>query len=187
MIQNLASKSFLSSLEASWISGSSKSDPSVSSSGEGSSARREDSDRERNLSTTENRGNQGVFSASFQGEPRSMQSNASTLREGCTVRGAFECDGDLLIDGFLEGDLLVGGLLTVSETATVRANVRASSVRVFGRVLGDISAEGKIELHSGSQVRGNIKAKRLLIQDGVIFDGRCAMLDANREVNQEAV
>ena len=99
----------------------------------------------------------------------------SMIKEGCIIRGAFECEGDLVLGGFVEGDLLVHGELTILESGDVKANIRAFSVIVFGRVVGDIRASELIKLHSNAQVRGNIKTKRLLIQDGVVFDGRCEM------------
>jgi len=100
---------------------------------------------------------------------------SSILKEDCTVRGAFECAGDLEVDGFLEGDLLVGGSLTVSETGIVRANCRARNAIISGKVVGDLICSDKIELLSGAEIRGNIKTKRLSIQDGVVFDGRVEM------------
>lgn len=104
-----------------------------------------------------------------------LQPNSSALMEDCTVRGAFECAKDLRIDGFLEGDLSVGGVLTVGETGIVRANCRSKSAKVYGKIVGDLICTDKIELMAGSEMRGNIKTKRLLIEDGVVFDGRVEM------------
>lgn len=145
---NLSSKHFLSSLDGPWSSGSSP----VSG-----------DDR--------SQAGSGRLGNKFSGS----DSSGSRLQEGCSLRGAFECKGDLLLEGFIEGDVVVGGQLIVAESATIRANVRAKSVRVFGRVLGDLLCSDLIELHVGSQVRGNLKTRRLLIQDGVTFDGRCEM------------
>jgi len=99
----------------------------------------------------------------------------SVLMNGCTIRGACEIRGNFVLDGFMEGDLVVEGELTVSETGHLRANVRAQSVKVFGQVVGDIICTEKAELHAGAAVRGNIKTKRLVVQDGVVFDGRLEM------------
>ncbi len=104
-----------------------------------------------------------------------INTQTSTLGEGCTLRGAFECRGDLQLDGFIEGDIVVDGTIRIGESATIRANVRARSVVVFGKVIGDILCSDRIELHAGAQVRGNVKTRRMIIQDGVIFDGRCEM------------
>lgn len=110
-----------------------------------------------------------------------LKSQASTIGEGCTLRGAFECRGDLQIDGFVEGDIVVDGTIRIGEAATIRANIRARSVFVFGKVIGDILCSDRIELHAGAQVRGNLKTRRMIIQDGVIFDGRCEMAIEKKE------
>lgn len=106
---------------------------------------------------------------------REESPKSSILMEDCTVRGAFECAGDLEIGGFLEGDLLVGGVLSVGESGIVRANCRAKSAVILGKVVGDLFCSDKIELLSGAEIRGNIKAQRLSIEDGVVFDGRVEM------------
>ncbi len=124
---------------------------------------------ESNTSSTTFNSNSNTYAAT-QSKPKS-----STLLEDCTVRGAFECSGDLEVQGFLEGDVLVGGVLTVGESGIVRANCRAESAVISGKVVGDLICSEKIELLSGAEIRGNIKSKRLSIQDGVVFDGRVEM------------
>lgn len=117
-----------------------------------------------------------------------QQSNTqSVLHDGCSIRGAFECVGDLRLDGFIEGDVVVDGTITIGESALIRANVRARSAVVFGRVVGDIICADRIELHVGAQVRGNIKTRKLVIQDGVIFDGRCEMAQDKSDVKNSDI
>jgi cytoskeletal protein CcmA (bactofilin family) len=106
---------------------------------------------------------------------KNVGSRTSILIEGCSVRGAFESKGDFELNGYIEGDVVVEGVLTVGESAVVRANIRARSAVIFGRVIGDLLVSDRIELHAGAQVRGNIKTRKLLIHDGVVFDGRCEM------------
>lgn len=106
---------------------------------------------------------------------KSSALSESVLLEGCSVRGAFETKGNFRLDGFIEGDVVVEGIITIGESAVVRANIRARTAIVFGKVVGDILCSDKIELQAGAQVRGNIKTRKLLIQDGVVFDGRCEM------------
>ena len=46
---------------------------------------------------------------------------------------------------------------------------------IGGQFYGDIDAENKIELQSGSHLEGDIKTKRLVIDEGVFFEGNCSM------------
>lgn len=108
---------------------------------------------------------------------RSAKTLDSAISFGSIVKGIVTFDGSVRIDGTLEGDLTCSADLSVGEAGKVKANVRADVVKVFGTVLGDISAETLIELFSGARVIGNLKAQRIAIHDGVNFDGQCKMLE----------
>lgn len=162
---NFSSKNFLGSLDTPWSSGSAGQRSPENASG--------DPVQLKNYSSIE------IGGAKY-------EERSSNLKEGTLIRGAFECKGDLVLEGFIEGDVVVEGTLTVLESGTVRANVRAASVKVFGKIVGDIYCSERIELHAGAQVRGNLKTARLLIQDGVVFDGRCEMLQ-HKDPEQDEV
>jgi len=54
--------------------------------------------------------------------------------------------------------------------------IRAVSIFVAGSVRGNLEAADKVELKPNAQIRGNVRAARLRIADGVIFEGRCEMI-----------
>jgi cytoskeletal protein CcmA (bactofilin family) len=56
------------------------------------------------------------------------------------------------------------------------------SLTVQGTVIGAIQAVDKIDMLSGAEVRGDCVAARLRIADGVLFEGRCSMTGAGKEV-----
>ena len=64
----------------------------------------------------------------------------------------------------------------------VTAQVKASSIIVAGRLSGEISASERIELRPSARVSGNLTAPKLVVHEGAIFEGNCAMQpDAVRE------
>ena len=79
------------------------------------------------------------------------------------------------VDGAVEGELEVAGELLVGESAVVSASIVGERVQVFGKVVGDITATERIEVFAGAQITGNISSPRLVIHDGVVFDGHCRM------------
>ena len=91
-------------------------------------------------------------------------------------------DGDLnfqdslKINGSFVGNIVASGLLVVGEGAMVSANVKAQSVIVFGTVKGNVVAEDKVEMLPTGRVYGDVRAKKVKISDGVIFNGRCEMV-----------
>src|SRR5688572_8626881 len=86
--------------------------------------------------------------------------------------GELTSDEDLHIDGTLKGHLHVrGGTVTIGESATIEANVRAKQVVVLGTVQGSIAANDRIELTATARVSGSLSAERIVIADGARFSG----------------
>ena len=58
------------------------------------------------------------------------------------------------------------------ETGTVNGNVNANSVIVRGKINGNLIAKDKIEIKSKAEVFGDIRASKLVIEEGVTFVGK---------------
>ncbi len=96
------------------------------------------------------------------------------LDRGTKIAGKLHFEGPARIDGEVDGELH-GKSLTIGESATVTAQIVADSVIVCGKVKGEISASQRIEIRATARVNGNITAPKLIIHEGAIFDGQCAM------------
>jgi cytoskeletal protein CcmA (bactofilin family) len=59
--------------------------------------------------------------------------------------------------------------------------ISVSSLIVYGTVSGEINAMDKVDMLSGAEVRGNIRAARLRIAEGVLFEGQCGMIKVEKE------
>jgi cytoskeletal protein CcmA (bactofilin family) len=78
------------------------------------------------------------------------------------------------IDGKFDGELISdNGVLTVGKTGNVKANVKVRSAIVEGRVDGNIKASDKVELKQKAHLIGDLQAKTLVIEEGVVFAGQC--------------
>ena len=65
--------------------------------------------------------------------------------------------------------------LIVGKTGVVKADVTVKNAVVGGKILGNIQATNKIELQTGSHIEGDIQTARLVIDEGVFFEGNCRM------------
>ena len=99
----------------------------------------------------------------------------STIGENSSFEGHFAVKGSLRIDGRFEGDILLVDQLQIGPTAKVKTSISATSVVVEGIVVGNIAAARRILLLSTARVLGNIKTPELIIQDGVVLEGRCTI------------
>lgn len=100
---------------------------------------------------------------------------ASLIAEGARIRGDFAAEGDLHLEGAIEGDLSVERL-TIGEGGSVTGAIRADSVEVRGRVAGTISAR-QVRLCATAYVEGDISHAELAIDTGAHFSGRSLVLD----------
>ena len=105
--------------------------------------------------------------------PRGGEAHEARIGSGARVRGRIHGEGDLVVDGHVEGDLAIRGDLTVSEGASVKSEeVEAQSVTIAGALEGDVAASGAVRLAAGAHVRGNLRGSAVSIEDGARFSGR---------------
>ncbi len=99
----------------------------------------------------------------------------SILAQGCRFKGEIEVKGTFRIEGEFEGTIRHPDHLVVGKTGYVKGSIYSKSAVIGGRVDGNITADDKIELQSGSVLEGDIKTRRLVIDEGVVFEGSCSM------------
>ncbi len=95
------------------------------------------------------------------------------IGNGSFIKGNMRVNGFIRIDGDIDGDIETDGAVIISERAKIRGNLTAKSAIVGGIVLGDISVKAGVKLLSSSAVVGNIIAKKVQMEDDVIFQGHC--------------
>lgn len=95
------------------------------------------------------------------------------IGSGARVRGRIHGEGDLVIEGQVEGDLVLRGDLTIAEGASVTSEaVEAAAVTIAGALEGDVAATGPVRIAAGARVRGNVRGSAVSIDDGARFSGR---------------
>jgi cytoskeletal protein CcmA (bactofilin family) len=99
----------------------------------------------------------------------------SILGKGCKFKGTIDVEGTLRIDSEFEGVVNCPETLVVGKTGVVKAEINVKNAVVGGKVIGNITATNKIELQSGSHIEGDINTHRLVIDEGVFFEGSCKM------------
>jgi len=104
--------------------------------------------------------------------PRKIVPDHTTIGRTLVITGELECSEDLLIEGRVNGHLVVhNAQLTITSSGTVDAQVHAVRVLVEGQLKGGITATERIELASKSRVEGSLSADRVVMWDGARFDG----------------
>jgi cytoskeletal protein CcmA (bactofilin family) len=103
------------------------------------------------------------------------------------IKGSIKFQKELLIDGKVEGKIKSNGVLTIGENADIRGEIKVKSVTVHGKVQGDITVDERCELKSTCMVQGDLKAARLVIEEGATFIGTSQNTLASTFENPEIV
>ncbi len=88
------------------------------------------------------------------------------------VTGSIKCSNNILIEGKINGDLTCSGTASIGENASIKGNLSVEAAVVHGQIYGNITSKDKIELKSSAKVNGDVKSKRLIVEDGVSFVGK---------------
>jgi cytoskeletal protein CcmA (bactofilin family) len=98
-----------------------------------------------------------------------------------SFQGHLKAEGNVRVDGYLDGSLETKGNVIIGEAAKVTADITASNVQVWGAVKGNISTTGRLEILPSGRVWGEIKVTSLLIDEGGLFRGKSVMAGEEKE------
>jgi cytoskeletal protein CcmA (bactofilin family) len=98
------------------------------------------------------------------------------IGEGIKIRGELRGEEDLIVQGRIEGAITFPkNHLTIDRSAVITANVSVQDITVKGEIQGNTEASNRVEIQSDAKVAGDIRAPRLVMEDGARFRGRIDM------------
>lgn len=101
--------------------------------------------------------------------------NATSISQGTDFKGTISGQNSVLIEGYLEGDIKIGGLLWVLKGGMIQGTVKANGVIIEGKINGNIEWTDKVEIRTGGRMNGNIKCGKIALAEGCIFQGEVDM------------
>jgi cytoskeletal protein CcmA (bactofilin family) len=91
------------------------------------------------------------------------------------IKGKLKSDEDLIVRGRIEAEISSSKALFIENSGIIKANVSVKSAKISGVVVGNITAEERIEIAPDGRVVGDLMAPRIIISDGAAFRGRIDM------------
>jgi cytoskeletal protein CcmA (bactofilin family) len=97
------------------------------------------------------------------------------IDEGTEIEGKYNFSGVVMLNGKLSGEIAAAESLIVGDKGVIHASIRAASVVVSGEVVGNIVAGERVELRGHARVSGDVESPVVVVEEGVVFEGRCRM------------
>lgn len=94
---------------------------------------------------------------------------------GTVIKGEILCDGDIRIDGTLNGNLITKGKIVIGTTGSVNGEINCKNSDVSGKVEGKIKVSELLSLKSTAKITGDIATNKLAIEPNAVFTGTCNM------------
>ncbi len=91
------------------------------------------------------------------------------------VEGDFQSEGNVLIEGVVEGSLKTERDLRVGERARITADVSAANATVAGEVRGNLVVTERLDLEPTARVHGDVRTKVLVVASGATINGKITM------------
>lgn len=104
----------------------------------------------------------------------------SALGPGTIIQGRLSFDTVVSIDGKLGGEIFSSKALLVGKSGVVDATIDVQVLIVKGIVRGTIRAAERIEIREGGQILGEVTTPVLVMDEGCVFNGSCAMGEGHR-------
>jgi len=114
-----------------------------------------------------------------------ISNNLNILGSGTTIVGNIVSQGDVRVDGILDGNLTTQSKLVIGATGRISGEIKCKDCEVSGAVKGKIHVENLLMLRATAVVEGEIRTTKLAIEPNAVFSGTCSMSTAQPQVDEQ--
>ena len=108
-------------------------------------------------------------------DSRDLSDVVSIIGPGMHVVGDCTSDGVVRIEGRVEGLIRAAKSVVVGKDGLVNGDIETQDLIVAGRVSGTITAQSRVELQASCHVEGDIRSRRVKLEEGGRVEGRLQM------------
>ena len=88
------------------------------------------------------------------------------------IKGKLRSDEDLIVKGRVEAEISSSKALLVENSGIIKANIKVKSARISGVLVGNVTAEERVEIAPDGRMVGDLTAPKIIINDGAAFRGQ---------------
>lgn len=97
------------------------------------------------------------------------------INSGTSVAGDIQSEGDLRIDGSIQGNVTVKSKLVIGPSGKIKGDIKAQNCDVSGDVNGNLQIGELLTVKATAKIRGDVSSSKLIIEAGAEFNGKSTM------------
>ncbi len=105
------------------------------------------------------------------------------IGESVQVKGHFESNGNIIINGSLEGDIKTKGAILVGEKSRINANIEAEEMVIKGEINGNLKINGYLSIKELAKIIGDIECVQISIEKGAEINGQVTITNKKTKNN----
>lgn len=113
------------------------------------------------------------------------------IGESVQVKGEFESNGNIIINGLLEGNIRTKGTILVGERSKINANIEAEEMLIKGEINGNLKINGYLSIKESAKIIGDIECLQISIEKGAEINGQVSIANKKnknglkKEINED--
>lgn len=116
---------------------------------------------------------------------QNTEKGSCVISQGTFIEGKFKTTEDLRLDGTIVGEVKSDKRLVMGKSGKIEGTVTCKESSVKGRIEGTLNVRGLLHLLNTAFIKGKIKAKKMIVDEGASYNGEC--LIGEQHFSQEAV
>ena len=106
---------------------------------------------------------------------------------GCDayIEGTLSSKGSLRIDGRVKGAVRCEGMVIIGSEGYVEGEITSYDVFIAGEFRGNVTAKNRVEIAENGKVYGDVTTAKIVVDPGVLFEGRCKMISEKDNVDSD--
>jgi cytoskeletal protein CcmA (bactofilin family) len=106
--------------------------------------------------------------------------SASIITPGTSIKGEIRCDGNILINGEFEGDIISQSEVVVGKSGDVRGHIQAQKLLISGVFAGNFTGE-IVDIMPYGKLYGDVIVNNIVIEPNAVFEGETKIVTGRIE------
>lgn len=123
-----------------------------------------------------------MFSENKKDKQQGNSSIQNIIAKGTRIVGDFSSEGDIRVDGVIEGNVKTPGKVVVGKTGEIIGTLESANAYFEGKFSGKLNLTGTLTLKASAQIKGEVVIQKLAVEPGADFNVTCTMKTTVKDI-----